>query len=215
MWRRWQRVALNGVLVLTLGLGCGQGDNEDPQPSSNQEPEPGATDESSTDTDEGPLAFLLEGHVNDGSGASAQLLVRQDDGVRLTIGGGLEGEGFLLLTLQLAELDAVMGEHDWELELPLPEAVGSVSARLDGADYYSQGGQVHVVLNGDGHIEGDFSVELAQLPEERTLAPFRVLSNFETVSGSFSGDISSSCYSRVPAHATWLEGGTYCQELGL
>lgn len=178
--------------------------------------------------DSSTLRLEVEGFGNE-NGAAASVTLREDDGIWLDLGSGLTGGGFIQLRLFLPGPLDFLGEHQISISLPIPSSTprtgnsdpeaamaGNASALLDGKNYYSQGGEALFNLQDNGQVSGRFTIEFANLPplEPGQTPDFQRLSDFRTVTGSFSGGWTLSCYSRVIAHPTWLPGGAYCTALG-
>jgi hypothetical protein len=139
--------------------------------------------------------------------------VRQASGsVDIAITGAVGALDFVDIRLQLPAVE-VMGPHHSDVGFALAaDNDNSVSASLDGEDYYSRLGDVDFTLSEDGSITGSFSVSLASA--EGIGARDVVLEVGDEVTrleGTFNGGWVLSCYSMLPGHETWVSGGEFCE----
>ncbi len=211
--------AISGGVGLLLALpvlpSCGDGSADGPRAGSQAG---AANDEDSAPRESEaspPLAVAVDGYENE-NGAGAHVVVREDIPPWLEIGAGLSGGGYVQLKVALGAVKGIVGEHTEPFGLP-DESETNATASLDGLAYYSQGGEITLDLTAEGHAEGHFELELATLSESAPgQTPIYAASEApRTLSGSFTGSWSLSCYSRIIAHQTWIPGGEYCGTLEL
>jgi hypothetical protein len=216
---------LGAVVVValgSLGLGCG-GDNPSSDPpaevQSPQSEAPGPTDTPSEGEDtssegEVGVALAIDGRAVSMAARAELKVIEGDPAVHVAITGRTSGTDFVMIDLTFDGIADAIGPHHVEFSLPDSGAHIAISS-FDDTSYYSQGGQIDVVVDADGSIEGSFDIALAQsaAPQPGEPVVFAPSDVAARLGGSFSGDWVLDCHSRLMGHRTLLPGGDYCDGL--